>query len=375
MHLLHLHKNAFFGILAFHRNERKPMLPARSLTSSWALPMPYWIVISGPAIPGADWLEAAKSAGLKPIHNEPGLLALRTGERWAPEWQRVLEALESTGAHESLKAAIIASETQPLRDTIRFEVRNLGEIQQIANNLWLLDDLREDRLVCFMQRVMDRRGKKAGHEALVRIRASDGSFIGGGDIMRASYALKVEYHVDRRLHKQAIETFAQCGMEGFIFINFLTGFIHRPEIYLEGLSQAVEQHGITPHSVVLDVPVADYVRDMSKLRSIAAYCRTRGFSIALDDVITPKDLDTLLAEVKPTIVKLDWHLGAQILDKKRPNLIPEIISAAHAAGAMVLAEGVENEQLYKAYLHAGADMFQGYYFGAPEFMAPPDCEK
>lgn len=334
------------------------------------MPLPYWIVISGDPAPGAPWMRAAREAGLKPVTADPAQFGIMAPSDWVDTWQRVLGSLEASGQHETLKAAVIASETPPTHESIAFELRPLADIQHVANNLWLLDDLREDRLVCFMQKVIDRRGKNAGYEALVRIRAADGDFIGGGDIMRASYALKVEYHVDRRLHKQAIETYASCDLDGFIFINFLTGFIHRPEVYLEGLSQAVEQHGITPRSVVLDVPLADYVRDMSKLRSIADWCRLRGFSIALDDVSGTKDLEKLMLDVRPTFVKLDRHLGAGLIANKRLSPVSEIVALCHAAGAMVLAEGVENAELYEAYMAVGADMFQGYFCGMPEFLSP-----
>ncbi len=313
-------------------------------------------------------MQAAKNAGMSPLEGNPNLYFLQTDAHWAPAWQRILSALETLPNPETLKAAIIASESAPTKDNINIELRPVSDIQHIANNLWLLDDLHEDRLVCFMQRVVDAKGNPAGYEAFARIKSEDGSIIGGGDIMRASYALKVEYHVDRRLHKKAIETFAHSGLDGFIFINFLTGFIHRPEVYLEGLSQAVAMHSIAPCSVVLDVPLADYIRDMSKLRSIANYCRARGFSIALDDVKSSKDLEQLLRDVRPTFIKLDWHLGAGMLDSKIANPVHEIVNLAHAAGAMVLAEGVESAELMQAYIAAGVDMLQGYHCGAPEFL-------
>ena len=34
--------------------------------------------------------------------------------------------------------------------------------------------------------------------------------------------------------KLAIDTYAACDLEGFLFINFLTGFIHRPDEYGNG---------------------------------------------------------------------------------------------------------------------------------------------
>ena len=44
---------------------------------------------------------------------------------------------------------------------------------------------------------------------------------------------------------------------------------------------------------------------------------------------------------------------------------------AHASGATVLAEGVENQAMYDTCFAAGVDMFQGYFIGKPERQAAP----
>lgn len=345
------------------------VLSAHPIHSSWTLPLPYWIVVTGDELHSNAWMKAASSAGLSPLSGGSPLFGLQTSTDWAPAWQHVLSALETLPNPEAMKAAIIASESTPTADALRYELRPIADVQHIARNLWLLDDLRDDRLVCFMQRVVNAQGGEAGFEAFARIQSADGSIIGGGDIMRAAYALKVEYHVDRRLHKKAIEAFAESGRDGFIFINFLTGFIQRPEIYLEGLSQAVAMHAVPPCSVVLDVPLADYVRDMPKLRSIANYCRARGFSIALDDVKSTRDLEALLHEVRPTFVKLDGQLARNLTSAEtRATALYDIVNIAHAAGAMVLGEGIENATIFEKYVAAGVDLLQGYHIGAPELM-------
>ena len=76
--------------------------------------------------------------------------------------------------------------------------------------------------------------------------------------MQAAHALRIEYQLDRLLHKQAIETFVDSDLEGYIFINFLTGFHPSPEVYLDGLSQAVNRTHVRSSAVVLDVPLSDY---------------------------------------------------------------------------------------------------------------------
>lgn len=338
----------------------------RAISSPWTLSSPYWIVIAGPAAP-APWQQAVTRAGLQPLPGQPGIYALQTAPEWVAEWERILSALNALESTPELKAAILASDHTPVAQEITLNLRPLHAVQDVAEHLWLLEHLSEDRLVCYMQRVVDRRGKAVGFEAFARIAPREGGIIGGAAIMRASHALKVEYQVDRRMHKVAIDTYAACDLDGTLFINFLTGFIHRPEIYLEGLNNAVTAHGITPRSIALDVPVADYARDLPKLRSIADYCRARGFSLALDDVTTAENLSTLLKEARPAFVKMDARLGNALLEG-RGAAVQEIIRLAHNAGASVLAEGVESAAMMDAYMQAGVDMFQGYHLGAPEFI-------
>lgn len=69
---------------------------------------------------------------------------------------------------------------------------------------------------------------------------------------------------------------------------------------------------VRPGAVVLDVPLGDYAKDMPKLKSIAQYCRTRGFGLALDDVSSSDGLAALLSDIRPSFVKLDGKFGEGI---------------------------------------------------------------
>jgi EAL domain-containing protein (putative c-di-GMP-specific phosphodiesterase class I) len=217
-----------------------------------------------------------------------------------------------------------------------------------------------------MQRVMDRGRKQVGFEAFARMESADGGVVGGGAIMQAAHVLRMEYQLDRLLHKQAVEAFVSSGLEGYLFINFLTGFIHRPEVYFEGLSQAVSRTHLRPASVVLDVPLSDYAKDLSKLKSIATYCRERGFALALDDVVSSEGLAPVLAEIRPAFVKLEAKFGVGLNPVRAQGMLHEIVRISHAHGVSVLAEGVESAGQHAMYVAADVDMFQGYLFGAPE---------
>lgn len=340
------------------------MADERAFFSPYTQATPYWIILEG-----AD-AAAASRFGASELYHMPELYGLDAGADWTKNWGPLAEEFLPAPPESGLRAAVIAADAMPSLQEIELSLRPVDEVDAVARNLWLANYINDGRLICFMQKVIDRRGKQIGHEAFARMEAPDGSIIGGGAIMQASHALHIEYQVDRLMHRQAIHCFTESDLEGFLFINFLTGFIHRPEVYLDGLSQAVDRHQLLPRSVALDVPLIDYAKDITKLKSIANYCHARGFALSLDDVMTTDGLAGLLHEIRPAFVKLDAKLAVDMLEPKRQGMVLEIIRLAHGAGASVLAEGVESETLHKAYLSADVDMFQGYLFGAPERCPP-----
>ena len=327
--------------------------------SIWAQDSRYWMIIEGPNASSLD--------GFSAMHHKADMVGRACDKDWHEAWEtHTAQLAKLPGSATGHRAAIIPAEDMPALQEVAMALRPLSEINAIASNLWLIDSVNHGRLDCYMQRVMDRRGKQVGFEAFARMEGADGGVIGGGAIMQAAHALRVEYQLDRLMHKQAIDAFVECDLEGYIFINFLTGFIHRPEVYLDGLSQAVNRAHVRPGAVVLDVPLTDYAKDMTKLKSIAAYCRARGFSLALDDVMNADGLPALLAEIRPAFVKLDGKFGAEMSTAKMQGVLLEIVRISHANGVCVLAEGVETKEQHEMYLAADVDMFQGYLFGAPE---------
>lgn len=326
--------------------------------SVWAQDSSYWLVVEGP--------NAASLSGFGPVQQKHTLMACKVGPSWQAAWQPYASQLaKQAGGVTGHRVAVIAGEELPPSSEIMAALRPLSEINTVAANLWLVDSVQHGRLDCYMQRVLDRRGKQVGFEAFARIEAADGGVLGGGAIMQAAHVLHMEYQLDRLLHKQAIESFVGSDLEGYIFINFLTGFIHRPEVYFDGLSQAVTRMHVRPASVVLDVPLGDYARDMTKLKSIASYCRARGFALALDDVSTSDGLAALLSEIRPAFVKLDGTFGVGMKPERAQGLLEEIVRISHSHGVSVLAEGVENTPQHEMLMAAQVDMFQGYLFGAP----------
>ena len=328
--------------------------------SPYGAQAPYWIIANGP-----DAVALSEYGGV-PLYHNAELYGLKAPSLWSPIWNRIVadHAVELTAS--GVEVAVISADAVPSMQDIELSLRSITEIDHVAKNLWLIEHLNAQRLVCFLQKVVDRKGQVVGHEAFARIEMPGGALIEGAAIMEASHVLHLEYQVDRLMHKQAVDCFAQAQLKGRIFINFLTDFIHRPVVYLEGLNQAVERHQLAPETIVLDISLPDYARHVAKLESIADYCRARGYVLALDRVVSAKDLAPMLRDIRPAYVKLDPALGVQALDVQKRESVAEIVRCAHAIGTAVIAENVESDALHQAYVKAEVDMFQGYFIGAPE---------
>lgn len=230
---------------------------------------------------------------------------------------------------------------------------------KIAEYPWFEQVLRENRLKCYFQPIVDANKTPVAYESFVRAELSDGTMASGGVIMQAGVALHIEHALDKHLHKQAIEEFTKHKLQGMLCINFVSGFVQLPAKYLDGLSKAAEDCGLLPGKLALDVSNAEDVQNLEQLAAIAEFCYNLGYQLALDDISNPAALEEILNRFNADFVKID----RQVLEK--PKIVREIIKTAHSHSCKVIIEGVETEDVFQKFAQMGADYFQGYFFSKP----------
>ena len=247
----------------------------------------------------------------------------------------------------------------------QLERKSTAAVQVIAENLWLGDALLADRIMCYLQPVVSGKDKIFGYESFARAKGEDGKIIGGDKIVEAARALNIEYMIDRLRHVQAIKTYAASQFNGVLFVNFFPGFIHRPAVYLEGLSETAKNFGVIAKFIALDITRSETPHDISHIKSICEYGRSRGYSIALDDIESLGMVGKLMPEIKPDFVKIDMTLARRVGEPLARETIGTIVEFVHASGGTVIAEGVETEAMYTSLKQLDIDLFQGYYFAPP----------
>lgn len=295
---------------------------------------------------------------------EEGVFIRSIALPWLGEWQHTREILERHASLTAYEVALLPADARPTLQELQIAKASVATLDMLASSLWLGDAMLQDKVVSYMQPVLDKRGKVFGYEAFARVETA-GEPIGGGKIIEASRGLNAQYMLDRHLHVKAVTSFIASDLEGFLFINFVPGFIHRPEKYLEGLTDAAKFQGMPAKQIVLDFTRSEAPSDLTQMKSIFDFCRSKGYSLSLDDISSTALAKKILDTIRPDFIKLDIALVRGALGGAEHKTIEELVALAHGCGVTVAAEGVESEAIHAELLRAGVDLFQGYLFSPP----------
>jgi diguanylate cyclase (GGDEF)-like protein len=128
----------------------------------------------------------------------------------------------------------------------------------------------------------------------------------------------------------------------------------------------IQQLGISPDRVVIELTESQPTYDYELLRKAVAHYRTMGFEIAIDDLGEGFSSLRLWSELRPAYVKIDMHFIQGInLDKVKLQFVQSIQQIAQATGTMVIAEGIETHTELLVSRDLGIGCGQGYPIGRP----------
>ncbi len=108
----------------------------------------------------------------------------------------------------------------------------------------------------------------------------------------------------------------------------------------------------------LAVRPADLLRTVDRIRSF-------GWGVALDDVGADPLSLAFMPLLRPDIVKLDLRLVQERPGAGVAQVMNAVNAYAESSGAVLLAEGIENDRHLRLARGLGAQLGQGWYFGRP----------
>jgi EAL domain-containing protein (putative c-di-GMP-specific phosphodiesterase class I) len=208
------------------------------------------------------------------------------------------------------------------------------------------------------------------HEALLR-GVVDNREVGGGDLFFVAEQAGWLDRLDRIGRESAITGAADWLGHADLFINVHPTSIYRPQVCLASTERAVHDAGIAAGQLVVEVVESHAIADRGHLVSVLEHYRSLGWRVALDHVAAGWSSLSLLAAVRPEVVKLDKGLVQELPDAGARTVLRALVELAHQLGAVVVAEGIETERLADEVTALGADLGQGWLFGRPVRPDPP----
>jgi diguanylate cyclase (GGDEF)-like protein len=224
-----------------------------------------------------------------------------------------------------------------------------------------------------------------GIEALARPDASYG-FAGPAEMFDVADEIGAVHALDVVCAKRSLKSARELSApdDALLFLNLAPRTLEQDAGVDDWLHRAVEQAGLRPESVVVEVTerlgsrVAPVIKSLERLREL-------GFGIALDDVGTGNSGLEMLRQVDADFVKIDRSIVAAA--PTEPNARAVLMAMATFAGqtgAFVIAEGIEDDEtleflrsmdrsdLQRANVIQGG---QGFGLGRPEPVLPHDAPR
>lgn len=193
-----------------------------------------------------------------------------------------------------------------------------------------------------------------GYEALFRAWDTGGHLLGPREVFDHLSPEAIR-QLELQVYLQALQVQKQLFAGATLFLNIHLGaFSGQPEAYaavLKGQERVVLELGEGEACCVSE---------------LASWAHGMGLQIALDDFgVGYSNLDRIL-KLRPAFVKLDRSFVAGIpRDSLRHWLLYGVRDIVSAAGATLIAEGVQSGSNARWLRHASVPLAQGFYLGKP----------
>ena len=136
------------------------------------------------------------------------------------------------------------------------------------------------------------------------------------------------------------------------------------------LLDIVKQHGLTPQRVTLEVTESAIMYNVQKSLAVVSCIHELGFRLAIDDFGTGHSALAQLRRLPVDELKIDKSFVMGMRDPRDETIVRAAVDLAHQLGLVVVAEGVESEDVLERLTAFGCEYAQGYWIARP--LAPED---
>ena len=258
------------------------------------------------------------------------------------------------------------------RDT-GYAVYSGGLDKDDARRLALMADLRRaidnNELLLYCQPKVDMRERRlCGAEALVRWRHRDQGMINPGEFIKlAEHTGLITPLTFWILDAAVSQTYAwrEQGLNVPLAVNLSAHDLRDPQL-IERIHGAFATWGAQPDWIQFELTESALMDDPAGSLKTLAQLKDLGAELFIDDFGTGYSSLSYLQKLPIDAIKVDQSfVGDMIRNHDSAVIVRSTVDLAHSLELEVVAEGVENHELWDHMVALGCDVAQGYYIGAP----------
>jgi len=221
------------------------------------------------------------------------------------------------------------------------------------------------KIVSYFQPIINNKTKQIDkYESLVRLIDEDGNVIAPYKFLAISKKGTYYNKITQRVLENSFRMLKSVTTE--LSINLSTLDIEKEETR-DKIYELLEEYKFDRNRLVFELLEDENAKDFQSIKNFIKKVKSLGVSIAIDDFGAGYSNFERLLEFEPDILKIDGSLIQNIInDKYSRNIVETIVTFAKKQDIMVVAEFVENEEIFNYLNEIGVDYSQGYYFGKPE---------
>jgi EAL domain-containing protein (putative c-di-GMP-specific phosphodiesterase class I) len=157
-----------------------------------------------------------------------------------------------------------------------------------------------------------------------------------------------------------------------IAINLTPATLLDDEFEARTLANRVTAAGLLPTQITIECTEQQAVSDMVPLKRRVKMLRRLGFGFAVDDAGAGYASFTLIAALRPSVIKIDREIVHRLArDDAKQALVEAFVSFGRRIGARLVAEGIEKRADLHALRSLGVEFGQGYLLGRPAPVPRP----
>lgn len=155
------------------------------------------------------------------------------------------------------------------------------------------------------------------------------------------------------------------GLDLQMSINFSPGILDDLDLPKK-LADYTTKMGADISKIMIEVTETAIMSDVTRYMDVLARLRMKGFRLAIDDFGTGHSSLQQLVRAPFSELKIDQVFVRKLDQDQECRTIVEVsILLAHKLGMHVVAEGIENENIWNILCDLGCDEGQGYWMGKP----------